>query len=107
MAARTDAVEVVAVRVGAVAVEVGADRPALTAAPVDRALVRQRRKIGLLDGRGRHGRVYHASEPVRARTSSGPARGEAETKPAAVFKKSAPPVFARLVPLRCHYDLKS
>src|SRR5262249_42861236 len=51
----TDPVEAVAARLGAVAVEVDADRAPAPAARTPGALVRERRQVALLDGRGRHG----------------------------------------------------
>jgi len=53
MPARADAVKMVAARLGAVAVEVDANRAA-PAAPPARPAMAVRREVGLLDGRGRH-----------------------------------------------------
>jgi len=89
----TDPVEVVAARLGAVAVEVNADRPASAAARA-RPTMPIRREFGLFGGRCRHGahlprdrlrrgrlvrRVVPASEeyaphPSRARYAESPAR---------------------------------
>jgi hypothetical protein len=55
MAARTDAVEVIAARVGTVAVEVDADRTTAAAARTAARLVGERRQFSVLDGRRRHG----------------------------------------------------
>jgi hypothetical protein len=50
----------IAARVGTVAVEVHADRPARRTALTAARLVGERRQVGLLDGRRRHGRSsYH------------------------------------------------
>jgi hypothetical protein len=54
MPARTDAVEVIAARLRAVAIEVHADQAAVPAAGAAGAHVGERRQIGFLDGRGRH-----------------------------------------------------
>jgi hypothetical protein len=48
--------EVVAARAGAVAVEVHADGPAAGAAWAAARLVRERREVGFLEGRGGHER---------------------------------------------------
>jgi hypothetical protein len=66
--ARTDAVKVVPTRLGAVAVEVDADRPTPGAVRAAAGLVGERRQVRLLDGRGGDGAVYHG------RGSHAPAR---------------------------------
>src|SRR5262245_24569752 len=68
MPARADAVEVIAARLGTVAIEVDADQPAVAAPDAARIAVREGREVGLLDGRGRHARaIYHAAGCAAAR----------------------------------------
>ncbi len=57
--ARADAVEVIAARLGTVTIEVHPDQAAVPAASAAGAHVGERREVCFLDGRGRHGRVYH------------------------------------------------
>jgi hypothetical protein len=52
-------VGVIAARLGTVAIEVDADRPATAAARTASALVRERREGSLVDGRGGHTLAYH------------------------------------------------
>jgi len=67
MPARAHAVEVIAARLGALVVEVHADQsPAATACAAG-ALVRERREVGLLDGRGHHARTLPRNRGRRGR----------------------------------------
>jgi hypothetical protein len=54
MPARAHAVKVIAARLGAVPIEVDADRPAPATPCAAGTLIRERRQGALLDGRGRH-----------------------------------------------------
>jgi hypothetical protein len=58
-------VEVIAARLAAVAVAVDADQSAVPAAGAAGALVGERRKIGLLDGRSGHRRLSTTTGPLR------------------------------------------
>jgi hypothetical protein len=63
---RAAAMEVVAAHPTALAVEHHVGPHASRAARTDRACVRERREVGLLDGLGRHAIVYHNTPPDRS-----------------------------------------
>jgi hypothetical protein len=75
--------EVVAARVRAVAVEVDADQAAVPAAGAAGAQVGERREVGLLDGRGRHGMpgLPRDGTAVRAPVVSGGGTLQGEVDP--------------------------
>jgi hypothetical protein len=69
------AVEVVAMRLAAVAIEVNPDRATAPAALTAGALVRERREVRLLDGRGGHARAYHDGDVTGWGLIDGQAQG--------------------------------